>query len=640
MSATLRLGARLAVGTRGQRGRSLMVVVAAAVGALVMLAVLAIAAAEQAAGSALFNSAELRRLTAVVVVVVALPILVLAATVGRLSAALRDRRLANLRLLGLTPVQTRLVAATESGLAALAGAGLGAVAFVLLRPVIARADVAGLSWNVAALRPAVSGWLLAVIGIPAVTVAVAAIPHRYDARSTLDQARQRDVRRPSPWRLVPLTLGVALGIAGWNANRDSQIQNHELVVILGGIALTGLGIVLVVPVFVRLLADLLQRSSRGPVSLVAARRLQAQPAGVTRVIAALMVGLFLVIGARCVVVAFESTPQYRSAAANVEVQQRSSVLAGPGRSAGVAARAAAVPGVTDVVDLAVLTGTAGKRLRTGGNVMPVRAIVGTCADLAVFADIDNCSEGRPLVLTPWWYDDVPETITLGAAHGGRDPARDAPTITIPTPTTTMTNAGDDRETQEWIRPLWADVFLPESTPGIRPLLASSQHELVVLAGPGDDLNPGLEEAGLQVTSWPAVETYDFVVAMRTIVWAVAALILVVGLLTFAIAAIDRAVSRRRELVSLQVIGTPPGTLVRAQWLEAALPTTLGCVLAIAAGFFAGSTYLRLDGSSMNAFPWSPALTLAGIAVAASLAIAGLTVLATNTRIAPEHIRTE
>lgn len=85
----------------------------------------------------------------------------------------------------------------------------------------------------------------------------------------------------------------------------------DVALAFAGIGLTGIGVVIVVPVFVRLLADLLHRFSPGPATLIAARRLQAQPAGVARVIAALMIGLFLVMGARCVVVAFGRTPQIR-----------------------------------------------------------------------------------------------------------------------------------------------------------------------------------------------------------------------------------------------------------------------------------------------------------------------------------------
>lgn len=160
------LGARLAWGTPGQRGRSLMVVFAAAVGTLVMLAILAIAAAERLRTDNGFSPAELQRLTTAIVLAVALPVVALAATIGRLSASLRDRRLANLRLLGLTPLQPRVVAATEVGLAAVAGTAIGLIAFFALRPVLASADLAGREWSAAALQTGALGYVLALLGVP------------------------------------------------------------------------------------------------------------------------------------------------------------------------------------------------------------------------------------------------------------------------------------------------------------------------------------------------------------------------------------------------------------------------------------------------------------------------------------------
>ncbi len=68
---------------------------------------------------------------------------------------------------------------------------------------------------------------------------------------------------------------------------------------------------------------------------------------------------------------------------------------------------------------------------------------------------------------------------------------------------------------------------------------------------------------------------------------------------------------------------------------------LGCLLAIACGLLAGATYLDLVGDETPApVPVRQTATLAGIAVACSLAIAGLTVIATNSRIAPDQIRAE
>ena len=185
------------------------------------------------------------------------------------------------------------------------------------------------------------------------------------------------------------------------------------------------------------------------------------------------------------------------------------------------------------------------------------------------------------------------------------------------------------------------MLLPPDLPGLAPVLEDAAWHAGVRAGPGRELVDQLDAAGFTGLTWPDLATYDFVAGLRTIVWTLAAVILGIGLLTFAIAAIDRALARRREVVALQVIGSSPGILRRAQWLEAALPTLLGCLLAIACGLLAGATYLDLVGDETPApVPVRQTATLAGIAVACSLAIAGLTVVATNSRIAPDQIRAE
>ena len=113
-----RLGIQLAV-TRGARLRTLLLLLAAALAALVLLTTLTAGRFEL--DHATSYQAEMPRIVAAVVAAVALPCLTLLATTARLSAALRDRRLANLRLIGLTPGQTRLVAAAETGVAAALG---------------------------------------------------------------------------------------------------------------------------------------------------------------------------------------------------------------------------------------------------------------------------------------------------------------------------------------------------------------------------------------------------------------------------------------------------------------------------------------------------------------------------------------
>ena len=135
------------------------------------------------------------------------------------------------------------------------------------------------------------------------------------------------------------------------------------------------------------------------------------------------------------------------------------------------------------------------------------------------------------------------------------------------------------------------------------------------------------------------EDYDFVAGLRVLVWAIAAVILAVGLLAFAVAAIDRALARRREVVALQLAGVPASLLRRAQWLEAALPIGIGTLLAVGLGTLAGAAYLALADETTS-LPWAQSLTLAGVAALSAVVIAGLTVVAASPRLRPDLIRAE
>jgi hypothetical protein len=133
------------------------------------------------------------------------------------------------------------------------------------------------------------------------------------------------------------------------------------------------------------------------------------------------------------------------------------------------------------------------------------------------------------------------------------------------------------------------------------------------------------------------EDYNFVAGLRAMVWAVAAVVLSVGLLAFAISAIDRAVSRRAEMVSLQLLGTPRRVIRAAQWWEALLPLALGLPGAVLLGWALGRGYLLLA-EALRASPWESTLALGGLATAAAVLIAGLTVVASAPRIRPDLIR--
>lgn len=637
MRPSLRLGLRLAGLSASSsagpaRVRSLMVALTSAIGTLLLLVVGAITRSEIVQRPWGLEPG-VRILLLAVVITIGLPVLTLAATSGRLSAAMRDRRLANLRLLGLSPVHTRVVAAVETGVAALVGTVIGSAAFVLARPLVARLHPAGRTWPLDTLRPHWWAAALAVVMVPLAVVTVSVLPQRSAGRAALFEARRAESRRPNPLRLLPLVVGVALAafVISQAENQHAQESGSNdwlSSYMLGAIGLLGIGTLLAVPVFVRLLADVLASRSGRPTLLVAGRRLQDQPAATTRVVAGLLIGLFVVTGARAVVVAFEDTQQYRSSVLAQTTGQVATVYATAKRAAQVQRRLDADPDVRQTAAFPRLISPC-----PGASDFCGAAVVATCEEfVAFYPDVEGCRDGEPMwvgVDGRRWLQDGTTTVTWHAERRGR-PRGVA--IQAPVPQGTIdTGAALNVESME--------VLLPPSTPGISRIAATSVVAIDVRAEPGIHVETVIDVHGSQGATTPDTTYYSFVEGLRYMVWAIAVLVLSIGLLAFAVASIDRATSRRSELVSLQLVGVRPRILRRTQWVEISLPLALGSVAAIGCGLLAGVTFLSF-GSLVDQTPWRPTMVLAGVAVAGSLLVAASTLVAASPRIRPETIRTE
>lgn len=624
MSAVV-LGVRLALRTSpAGRLRALMVAVASAVGTVTILSVFAVVAADRTINPDRYADGGVERMATAVVAVIALQVAGLAAVAGRLSAAMRSRRLSNLRLLGLTAARTRVVAAVEVAVSAIGGTLIGLLLFPAVRPLLARLRLGNQTWPAGALTPSAATLFAVPIGVAAATVLLAVLPERLAARRSLDASRRATDSSPSWWRVIPLVVGIALCLYV----RTAQPGEEPTGAMLAGVLLLGIGTVLVVPIFVRLIAALMVRSSGRPALLIAGRRLQAQPAAINRVITGLLLGLFLVVGARSVVVAFEGTNQYLGAKHQVTMQQRIDSSAAADDVNETVARIAATPGVRQVIAIPVLQSACDSE--TGPC---LTGVVATCQEFEALVPAANgCRDGQPMWLRRSRVAATPAAIEWSPVEPG--PAGSSVTVTTPTPKITMTYSSETTA-------LTGEVLIPPSSPGIAHVINTTQYQITVLGGPGRDLGQRLYDAGLvngPEGPWPVAE-YDYVVMLRTTVYTVASVVLGVGLLAFAIAATDRAISRRGELTSLRLVGLPASTLRRTQWIEALVPIVGGSLLAILLGHLAGATYLSFGGDGLTA-PLQPTLVLLGVAAVGGVIVAGLTVIATNQSINPDTIRAE
>lgn len=624
MKSLVALALRLAIRSDAPgRRRSVMVAVAATAGTAVTLAILAFARADRVVHPERYVDGGMGRLVAVVIAVVGLEVAALAAAAGRLSAVVRARRLANLRLLGLTAARTRLVSAVEVGLFAGLGAVAGIGLFTAIRPLLAKASIGGQRWPEQVLHPGTLATAIVAIVMVLATIGLAVLPDRLDQTASMARVRQASTGAPTLWRLVPLVAGLGLYIF---VLRTDAGKSSVAAFIIGVLSL-GLGVMLVVPVFVRLVAVAFERVARGPVLLVTARRLQAQPAGMSRVVTGLLIGLFVVTGAMSVVTAFESTPQYEASAIGVLDHQSVALTTDAHEVAALTRSVSAVPGVRSVTALPELTladcepGPAGP--------CPY-AVVATCDQfITVYPSAIGCEPDKVQWIRQ--YESTPPAIGATARWATQEGT--GPSL-----------AAEPVQSMVEIDPLEPfsrgfTVRIPPTSLGIADVTSEARYLVSIVGEPGRDLPNRLRAAGFDnaFAPWDPAD-YDFVVTLRALANAIAAVVLGLGLIAFAIAAIDRAADRRRDVTGLLLLGAPRSLLRRTQWIEAAIPIVGGGVLAVFLGLLAGAMYL--SGNEGVEPPIAAAAWLAVAATIGGVVVAGLTVVAASPTIDPHNIRRE
>lgn len=634
MTALVRLGLRLAGGGGAREWvRSLSVAGAASAGSWALLVTLSVVDAVLATLGRAYGDQELGVLTGGVLLAVGVPVVVLVATAARLSASVRDRRLASLRLIGLPPASTRLVAAVEVGVATLVGALMGVLAFFATRSLLPSIRLDD------RVIDAGSTGAIENVGVPLVvllvSVAVAQAPTRGRAGQTLASVRAAEVRRVPWWRVAPVVAGVAFLIAARLSVRgDAEVTDAKAYTLFVGAGLTGLGMLVLLPVVVRLVAAGLVRIPGSPAVRVAGRRMQAQPAGVQRVVAGLLAALFVVVGARMVLVSFEEADGGYAIA-------RSAVDGGPQpldvySRGGTAAQVEAALRADPLVDrLAAQDGVSTSCSRRNGSCLT--AFVGTCAELVeAMAGVSGCRDD-----TQAWIGDSARN------HIGQGPGPTLDwhvegqrgTVPLPSPRTSLAYTYSRQDL------VYADVFLPTSSPGVAQLLGSGPQEWAISAHGGVDAAAQVQDRLREVAprasvnpSWHS-SSLTYIDTMRRGLWLLAGLVIAVGLLSFVLGGVDRALSRRAESARLQVFGTPRRTIVAAQWIEALLPLLVGVPLAAGLGSFAGEAFLSLADAGLST-PWTGIITLVMATLLGSVVVAGLTVVAAAPRLRAELIRAE
>jgi len=222
------------------------------------------------------------------------PVVVFVATATRLAAARREQRLAALRLAGATTGQVGVVAAVEALVAALAGLVVGFGVFLALRSRLARVPFDGASFYPSDLDLSVRSALVVAVAVPALAVAAAIVSLRRIRVSPLGVARRAARARPTARPLLLVAAGLVGLVLAVVEDRRSPAGETAIAVVIGLMFLLMIaGVVWSGPWLTALVARGIGRAGRRAPSLLAARRLEDNPAAGFRAISGIVVAVFV-----------------------------------------------------------------------------------------------------------------------------------------------------------------------------------------------------------------------------------------------------------------------------------------------------------------------------------------------------------
>jgi hypothetical protein len=236
----------------------------------------------------------LRVLLLVGAVLLLVPVVVFIVMATRVAAAQREQRLAAIRLVGATRLQAAVVAAVETGLAAVAGSALGWAGYELGRRVLA-ATVTYQGGHFFIDDVVVVPWLLLLVllGVPVLAALTTIVALSRVQVGPLATSRHGRRPPPSAWRALPLAIGVGGQLAAVPLRGVVDNETLDDLVPLFVIS-TIVGFVAIGPWLCMLVGRGMARVSRRGPGLIAARRMAGDPRAAFRAVSGVVLAAFSV----------------------------------------------------------------------------------------------------------------------------------------------------------------------------------------------------------------------------------------------------------------------------------------------------------------------------------------------------------
>jgi len=563
---------------------------------------------------------------------VLLPLGIFLSVCARLSAASRNRRLASLRLLGLSTEGTQRVNAAETVVAALLGAILGLGEYWVLNQVMTRTGLPSLRWYPADGALSVSTVAICLIGCPVLAWFVGRASARDAAANPLAVRRTAAPKRPTKWGglLLVTGLGIVVGYCatGFTDHPANSIGFNALL-LPSGILLTGLGLVLTLPLISYALARRLARTTQSLTLNLAMRRNEVEPGSTMRVVTGLVLLVFCASLAQGVLIQMDQVTRpsapvqdYSVALPNLTREQQRRLEDVPG----VRAHALMMDSWTD-------PNHNSSEIQTRAT-----ALVATCAQLArMVLHSEGCVDGKVLTL----YN--PNAGADPGIHPGasftfylRDGSQ-RKTLPITLSSGKVTYAPYDPSVAGIAGVLIPPSELPEGTrpeSGQYVLTSSSETDEVrkVLDGIAAVAPIAkIDLIGVNIEGLEQIAVIETLLALGMIMG------LIIGTAAFVVSASDRAMERRAQVTAVTLIGARAPTMRAVQCVQIVLPLSIGLILALVTGKLAESSYLVTGGSAIYwDFAGVPLLVFAALGVVGVAAVGSLPLV--GRRIDPELIR--
>jgi hypothetical protein len=559
---------------------------------------------------------RMRLILAVVAGALLIPVLLFIAAASRLAAARREQRFAAMRLVGATPGQVSVVAAVEASVAAVVGVAAGFVLFFALRPLLATVPFTGEPFfrNDLSLRS--TDVVLVAIGVPIAAVAAARVSLRRVQISPLGVTRQAAPPDPTAWRVIPLFAGIAE--LAYFVGRRPSTTGGQIRAYGAGFLLAMIGLLIAGPWVTTIGSRLMVRRARRPSTLIAGRRLAANPRTAFRAVSGLIVALFIssaALGIITTILAYHSTSTGGAAGRNVLVQDLGRYgpsIGGPPVPAGTLLpndlldKLDSVPGVRGVA--AIHLDPSAPLPQFGG---PPPGLV-SCAQLARIPTLGRCAPGAivasvPVTLGSGGVASVTTRATNGV-HTWRAAATSADELAALPVTALDVNTDGSTATLERARTVLEVAFPNDGAPSTIGDISAANAQLIA--------------------GWRQLAEVAIIAS------------LVIAACSLAVNVAAGLIDRKRPFSLLRLTGTPIGVLDRVVGLEAGLPLVLVAVAAGATGLLAAHLFLR---AQLNESLQPPGATYylavaAGVAFALGIIAATLPLLRRIT--GPETARNE